>query len=536
MTITGVASFGRPWDSPQDFKQGILQFIDNVTWVQGNHGFKTGVDAQVVFDRRVTTITSRYTFPTVAAFLAAKTGTNPYSYTTFSQTIGNPGFEMTSKLYSAFVQDDWRLSAKMKLLYGVRYDLYVYPDADASSPFEYSKAFNIDKNNFGPRVGFAWNVGADNRTVLRASTGIMYDQAMLGAYNSAIETNGNPKRISVSLAPAASGAPGFPNTLNDLPAGYTLPPQNVFTIDPDFQIGYTFQNNLQVERSLANNLSASVGVVYVRGYHLPVVNNINVINPTGTLEDGRPVFSGAINANTRMDPRFNQINTVESVGESTYKAVTVQFGRRAAGLQFDVSYSFGKGEDNAPASGTLSFLGDGARSDPTNLDRDKGPNLLDIRHNFSGSVVASPTVHLKNAALNTLLNHNQMGLMLQFNSGLPFTITSNRDLNLDGSGSDRPLYVGRNSMRYPHRWNVDARFSRFVPVRKAMRGEVIAEFKNIFNIVQAQSVTTTVQVDSQGRPLTTIPDYVSSYAKPGGFTPTGGFEQREFQIGFKFYF
>jgi hypothetical protein len=69
-----------------------------------------------------------------------------------------------------------------------------------------------------------------------------------------------------------------------------------------------------------------------------------------------------------------------------------------------------------------------------------------------------------------------------------------------------------------------------------MRAEVIAEFKNIFNIVQTQSVTTTIQVTTQGVPLTPIPDYVSSYSNPGGFPPSGGFEQREFQLGFKLYF
>jgi hypothetical protein len=287
---------------------------------------------------------------------------------------------------------------------------------------------------------------------------------------------------------------------------------------------------------VGKDYSVSVGFVFVKGYSLPVVNNINVINPTGTLADGRPIFSGAINANTRMDPRFNQINSVQSVGESTYKAVTVQFGRRARGVQFDVSYSLGKGVDNAPASGNLSFLSDGARSDPTNLDRDKGPNLLDIRHNFAGSIVANPTIELGNPVANAIMNNNQIALMLQFNSGLPYTITGNRDLNLDGSGSDRPLNIGRNSMYLPARWNVDMRYSRFVPLPRSLRMEVIAEFKNLFNIVQTAGVLSSVQVDAQGNPLTSIPTFVSSYDKPGGFQPTSGYEQREFQLGLKFYF
>jgi hypothetical protein len=260
------------------------------------------------------------------------------------------------------------------------------------------------------------------------------------------------------------------------------------------------------------------------------VNNINVINPIGTLADGRPIFSTATSAATRMDPRFNAISVVQSNGLSTYKALTLQLSRQARGFQFDVSYSYGKGIDNAPANGNLSFVSDGARSDPTNLNRDKGPNLLDARHNLNGSIVAEPTVNVSSRLLNTLLNNNQIGLMIQINSGLPFTVTSNRDLNGDGSGSDRPLFIGRNSMYMPHRFNVDARFSRYVPIHNAMRLEIIAEFKNLFNTVQLQNVNSSVQVDTLGNPLVPTP------TNAWGFPATGGFEQREFQLGFKFHF
>ena len=127
---------------------------------------------------------------------------------------------------------------------------------------------------------------------------------------------------------------------------------------------------MQFERGIGRNLAASIGLVYVKGYDLPVINNINLINPIGTLADGRAIYSTAVNANTRMDPRFNQINSVQSVGESTYKAITLQLNKRwANNYQFDFSYSLGKGEDNAPLTGALSVQGDDARSDPRDLDR-----------------------------------------------------------------------------------------------------------------------------------------------------------------------
>ena len=123
----------------------------------------------------------------------------------------------------------------------------------------------------------------------------------------------------------------------------------------------------------------------MKGYNLPVVTNINVINPIGTLADGLPVFAATpINAATRVDPRYNVINSTQSIGESTYKNMTLQFTRRHFnGIGFDLAYTLGKSEDNAPITSTLSVQGDAGRVDPTNLERDLGPNILDQRHTFT---------------------------------------------------------------------------------------------------------------------------------------------------------
>jgi len=270
----------------------------------------------------------------------------------------------------------------------------------------------------------------------------------------------------------------------------------------------------------------------VKGNDLPVTNYINLINPTGSLADGRGIYSAAVNADTRLDPRFNRITEVQSVGDSSYKAMQIQVGRRLnAGLQFDFTYTFGKGTDTAPLISTLSVTGDDPRSDPANLQRDKGPNLMDVRHNFAGTIIFSPSVHASNQILNAIANNNQVAALLQLNSGLPFNVRASADLNKDGDATnDRPLFVGRNSMYLPARYNVDLRYSRFVPIRGSIRGEVLAEFKNIFNIVQTSGVNRIIQTDALGNPLAAIPTDGS------GFPATAGYEQREFQLGFKIYF
>ena len=539
INISGIANFGGPnagaSDAGFDFKQNIWQIIDNFTLVRGNHSYKVGFDAQFIEDARTASLFNVYTFPSVDAYLAAQSGANPFSYTTFQQLLGNPEFDMSTRMYSAFIQDDWRVTPDFKMLYGVRYDLYDYPEANANAPFEFSREFNTDTNNVGPRLGIAWTPFPDKRAVIRASTGIMYDQPLLAAYELAFQNNGSPSRFQVSLNPSSAGAPAFPNTLDNPPPGFTLPTQSVSTVDPDFQVARTFQNNIQFEKGLGRDLAASIGYVYVRGYDLPVITNINLINPVGALADGRPIFSTAVNANTRRYPQFNQVNAVQSIGESTYQAMTLQLNKRwSHNFQFDLSYTLGKGEDNAPLTGALSVQGDDARSDPTNLDRDKGPNLLDMRHNFAGTIVARSAWNRGNRVVRTLLSDNQVGILMQFNSGLPVNIRGNRDLNQDGVANDRPLNVGRNAVYLPARYNVDLRFSRFIPISGARRIEVLGEWKNIFNTDQVSGVNQSFAVDPAGNPTIVLPASGDDFV--GLNRVTAGYEQRAFQLGFKFYF
>ncbi|HET9266333.1 MAG TPA: TonB-dependent receptor [Vicinamibacterales bacterium] len=542
--IQNVANFGGPnsgtSDAGFDFTQDIWQIIDNFTYVRRNHSYKFGVDLQWVGDERVASLFSLYNFPSIDAYLDARSGANPRAYSTFSQLFGEPGFSMDTGLYSFFVQDDWRLNADLKLLYGVRYDLYDWPDADPTAPFEFSREFKTDANNFGPRLGFAWTPFEDKRTVIRASTGIMYDQPLLVAFENAFQNSGQPARVSVAVNAGSAGAPDFPATLDNLPPGFALPTQSIATIDPDFQVARTFQNNVQIERGLGRDYAVTLGFVYAKGYDLPVLNDINLVNPVGQLGDGRPIFSTAVSASTRLHPEFNHIYSLESTGESSYRAMTLQFTRRWTGnFQFDLSYTLGKGEDTAPVwnpSFLTSFAvnNDDPRSDPTNLERDKGPNLMDTRHNFAGTIVARSKVSTGNRAVDAILSDNQVGVLVQFNSGIPVSIRGNADLNRDGLTNDRPLFVGRNTIYLPARYNVDLRYSRFIPIAGRRQVEVIGEFKNIFDTEQVAGLNTSFPVDAAGNP--TVPLLTDGDAFKDAGRVSSGYEQRAFQLGFKFYF
>ncbi|MGE0360376.1 MAG: carboxypeptidase regulatory-like domain-containing protein [Vicinamibacterales bacterium] len=535
INITNVANFGGPIASLTDagfgFTQDVAQVNNSLTWLFGDHSFKGGFDIQNVQDTRTSSAQQIYTFPSVAAYQAARSGANPFAYNTFTQYFGDPGLEFSSNLYGFFVQDDWRLSDTVKVLYGVRYDLYDVPAPNASAPFETSRDFVVDKNNFAPRLGVVWTVGDDRRTVVRANTGIMYDQALLASYEQALINDGTNARASAVFQSTTPGAPAFPNVLS---AGAGAQPNALTTVSRDFQVAHNWQNNVQIERQLSDRFAAAIGASYARGYNLPVISNINPINPIGRLADGRPVYSTAVNASTRRDPRYNVINQVESIGESTYKNLTFQLtGRNIAGVQFDFAYTLGKSEDNAPITTLLSVQGDAGRTNPEDLDFDKGPNVLDQRHVFTGSIVARPTIDGGNAFTRAVVNGTIVGLAMQFASGIPINLRSNPgEINGDGVASDRPAGISRNSLNLPARYNVDLRLSRQVPIGGSRRLEAIAEVKNLFNTVQWSGVgNAAIAVNAAtGQPTGTVP------TSGDQLIPNGGYEQRQLQIGLRFQF
>jgi hypothetical protein len=135
-----------------------------------------------------------------------------------------------------------------------------------------------------------------------------------------------------------------------------------------------------------------------------------------------------------------------------------------------------------------------------------------------------------------LANNNQLGIIVQANSGLPFNIRSNRDLNGDGLLNDRPLGVERNAGRLGTVFTIDLRYSRFIPISGNTKGEVFVEAKNLFNRENISGVTRVVATDAAGNPLVDISDTTATSARNLPFSGTSGYDQRTAQVGFKVTF
>lgn len=545
--ISGVAQFGAPEDddtlSPLEVSN---QVVNNVTLNQGDHTIKFGAGLNHIGNQRRSSVFSRYTFANVDSYIAARNGTNPRGYTQYVESFGNPAIEYSANYLQVFVQDDWKVTPRLKINYGLRYDLYDVPQADGTSPLEISRNFRIDKNNVAPRLGIVYGLREGDRpTVVRASAGLYYEPPYLDIYRRAIQSNGNPRFFNLTITPTQAGAPAFPTpTLGNLPAGTVLPRQSIDAVDPNYRNLLAYHGNFQLEQALSNNYSVTFGLITSRGTHIPVYRDTNLINPVGVLADGRPVFSTNVTAATRLNPTFNHIYTVESVGTSNYNAGTLTLNKRFAnGYQFSANYTYSHAIDDAPEQNLVavtSFV----QSDPTNRRRDRGNSVADQRHTFVTSFVGRPTFNIENRFVRRLLNDNQLGFIAIANSGENFNIVANTDLNGDGQLSDRPLFIGRNTGRTPNQFNVDLRYSRFITFSERFRVEGFAEFTNVFNrqsIFQQNNATVTVNgivsntvlANSGAITAGALPDFLVAGTARGN--PIS-LDARQLQLGFKFNF
>jgi len=507
ITVSGVANFGSSNQVGVVFTEKTPQWSDNLSYNRGTHTYKFGVDIRYILDNQTQPQFAQYTFPNIAAYLAAKGGSNPKSYSTFQQTFGNPAVLYNSLFTGLFVQDNWKIRPNLTLTYGVRYDVYKIPDADTKSLLPISQKFNVDKNNFAPRVGIAWALGKNQRTVVRANYGLFYDAPQTNVYFNALLNNGAPQVFNLSTGPAAAFAPAFPTVLSALPTGFNLPTQDVFAVSPQFRNLYTHNANLQISREIAQGLSLSVGYLYTKGTKLPVYRNANAV-PTGAfLADGRPILkTGAIFT------QFNNIFEAESVGNSNYNAMNVQLNRRfSKGYEFFLTYTWSHALDDAPERNVLDSS-NLMPEDPTNRRRDYGNSFSDRRHALTGTGVLNPHFDV-HGPMGYIANNNQMSFILEATSGDIFNIGSNRNLNGDPTvpaALQRPLFIGRNTFQGPNVYEFNMRYSRSFPINERLKPEFLAEFKNLFNhpnyaggsATSGAAINTIATVDAAGNILT----------------------------------
>src|ERR1700680_4088369 len=143
ITISGVINFGGSDQTGVVFTEKTPQWSDNFSYTRGTHTYKLGVDLRYILDNQTQPQFAKYTFSSIADYLAAKNGINPKQYSTFQQTFGNPAVRYSSLFTGIYVQENWKVRPSFPFTYGVRYDVYKIPSADAKSLFPASQSFSV---------------------------------------------------------------------------------------------------------------------------------------------------------------------------------------------------------------------------------------------------------------------------------------------------------------------------------------------------------------------------------------------------------
>jgi hypothetical protein len=599
VAITGGLTFGKPnfLERLHNPLEKNFQAVDNVSLSRGNHSFKFGVDYlrtrdlldnlfqeggvyaynninDFIFDYANFTSGGaiRNMVPTVAlpnlgvcpqitASTTPSTSTRRAGqcYTSnYAQGFGIHGAEFDTTDFAFYIQDDWRWSSRLTVNLGLRYEVELLPDAQFPNPlFAQTGQLPNDKNNFGPRGGFAYDLTGDGKTSVRGGMGLYYGRLINSTISNAITNTGIDRaQLQVSLAATATGAPIFPNVVPAPaaianPTGAHIPGSSIVVLEPDIHLPMIFQGDFIVEREIARNTLVSASYITSRGRFLPTFINKNLSPATGvqtlTVTAGEfagqsvtvPVYTSRINSN------FFNITEVRGAVESTYHALVLQANRRFTnGLQFQASYTRSSARDNGQTS--VTFSSTNTPTDPYNLNLDRGPTSFDIPHRFVASAVWSPTTKRDGAARH-LLNGWTFAPIVMLQSGRPYSpgvSVTNRPLlnalnsSITGSGGDSYfLPLGRNSFRQPKIFNVDARLSRRFNFNESMNLEFLVEAFNLFNRTHITSVNTTafrlVSAVSGGPGVNLVPDPTF-----GTDAATGNsiFRERQVQLAVRFNF
>jgi hypothetical protein len=503
ISISGVANFGGSNAVFDRFQEKIPNLNDNFTVIKGAHTFKTGFGWQQNLDVQAADIYTQYTFPSVAAYLAAASGTNPFSYTTFNASVGQPGAWYHSYFWDLFAQDSWQVTPKLLVIGGVRYDKFSGPKGDPHYQLPFSQHFRSPSGDFAPRLGIAYSI--DSKTVLRINSGIFYEAPPTNLWYNALYNDGGSSSYIAAISATTPGAPAFPNTAvnGSLPRSAST----LYTITPNFKDGYLINSSIQITRQLSRNDALTVGYANAGGRNLEFLRNMNLINPIRTLADGRPVF-GAAGPNTRANPTYNNIALQDIGSNSSYNALIVNYQRRFnQGFLVNASYTWSHSIDDAPEANTFD-QGSVFITDPTNRNRDRANSSINRPNAFTASTVWSPVSRFDNRVLNYLANNNLISLLANISNGDQQTINANANLNGDSLATSRPLYIGRNTVRTPNVYQFDMRYTRtFLKFREKYQPKFFIEANNIFNHPNITSLNTTAAVTAATGAIVTNPTF-----------------------------
>jgi outer membrane receptor protein involved in Fe transport len=490
-----------------------VDLADTFTLALGSHLVKFGGGVSRVSDQidnlfqesGVYAYSSRVDF--ITDFATRNTAAPTRSYTSFSQGLGPAGFSFHTWDLDGYVQDTWHATPRATLNLGLRYDYQRLPEPQIANPLlPATSVFADDKDNFGPRLGLAYDLTGQGNSVLRGGYGIFYGRIINSTIYNALVNVGSPQgQLSLQLQSTAAGAPTYPNILSGASATPVRPDVVVFR--ENTQNPMVHEYDLIFEQKIADNTMFSVSYVGSSGRNLPLFVDTNLPAPSGTVTyntiggplDGQsltfPLFTGA-----RPNPNFSRITEISNIVESTYNALVLQFNRRLQrGLQVQASYTEARATDNGQSSQT--FTSSNNVVNPFDLELEEGRSTFEVRHRFVANAIWSPEVGEQGSAMHAVLSGFTIAPVFTATSGLPQTalLTGNTPNTarvstgvLGAGGTNRLPNIERNSLSLPKTVNLDLRVSRGFRLAGTHTIEAMVDVFNVFNRLNHTAMNTTM--------------------------------------------
>jgi hypothetical protein len=458
VSVAGFDGIGQPTNTPQDHPTYTLHLINNFAWNpefnSGRHQFKMGGEFRryfyhLLFDttaRGVWNFNGNLGMPSLVQLVRGIPST--------AQKVDSGVLmDLYQNSYGAYLQDDVRLTDRITLNLGLRYELYVpvtegknelsVPDLTAQSANCTPKpgcmyivagtrglpdaTYYADKNNLAPRIGFAWQPTASENFVIRSGYGIYYDQTLLNAHLNA--RLNPPFRITQLIVnPGTADI----NTIFNEPPSQTPPGGSYMALH--YKDPYQHQWNVGTQFTPIPRVLLDVAYVGTRGKLLARFHRINQPAP------GQPA----------PFPQFQStLQEINNTAESKYDALQLKVERRGVNdLNIVSAYTWSRCVDNGSFFGS-STSGGTVAQDPHNLDAEWGDCQYNTDHRFVTNVVyrlpfGAGRDHLTSGLLSAIFGNWDVSGILTVQSGHPFTVT--RGVPQSGTvptgGSDRPDIVG----------------------------------------------------------------------------------------------
>ena len=456
----------------------------------------------------------------------------------------------TAKMWEmgAFAQDDWRVSSRLTLNLGLRYDWFNHMTAQQNNnsgafltnPTLLNANFDVgplrppgdayDNNpvNFGPRFGFAYNIGGSGKTVIRGGTGLSYSPQVSGNIWNFLGSKNLPVALTFSKQDALTYGLKYPLYNDDLRvvASQLATTKGITyvygVINPHLPSPYTHNYNLGFQRELTSTLMLESAVVGLRGTHFPIFRGIN-----------EPNRVTGIRPNPLLSATYYLDGSATSQYISWQTSLRKRYARNIAG---SIHYTWGKTlATNGGDTGTW-YQGDNALKVQNffNLAAERGPASGDITHNVSSEwTYDTPALSGANRFVRQILGGWLLGGIFTARTGEPLAITESSSLQVArpdyiggnaitnnygqtlqylnksafalvpviaaSGGTSRPGNLGWGEVRGPGMWNVDVSLGKNFKLTERVQLQIRSDMLDAFNHLNPTSIATSINANNFGQ-------------------------------------